>query len=192
MRLIKNLLASVGLIALIVGGFAYYRAQQLLAELDPKALETYGDFATKFMETKDPGTAMVWSVPVAEGLSPEDVKESLKSLAVQRNFLFVGESPFYKQAEAVTGEQYRYVSFLSFCDVRVGMQMADYNGAYTSFMPCRIAIVEDTAGKLWLHTLNLDLMIHGGRELPPELKEGALRVRNTIWEIMHGAARGEF
>jgi uncharacterized protein (DUF302 family) len=192
MRLIKNLLAIVGLIALIAGGYAYYRADQLFGELDPDALKMYRDFGTKLMETRDPGSAMVWSVPVEEGLSPEDVKEALKSLAVQRNFLFVGESPFYKQAEAVTGEQYRYVNFLSFCDVRVGMQMADYNDAYTSFMPCRIAIVEGADGRLSLHTLNLDFMIHGGKELPPELKEGALRVRNTIWEIMQGAARGEF
>jgi hypothetical protein len=59
-------------------------------------------------------------------------------------------------------------------------------------MPCRIALVEDTAGRLWLHTMNMDLMVHGGRELPPELKQGALRVRDTIREMMEGAARGDF
>ena len=29
-------------------------------------------------------------------------------------------------------------------------------------------------------------------DLPPELKESAIRVRNTIKEIMEGAANGEF
>jgi len=72
------------------------------------------------------------------------------------------------------------------------MQMADYNDVYTSFMPCRIAVVEDPKGKLWLHTLNLDLMIYGGKPLPPELKEGAIKVRDTILAIMQGAAHGEF
>ena len=40
--------------------------------------------------------------------------------------------------------------------------------------------------------MNLDLMIHGGKELPPDLKEGAIRVRNAIRKIMEGAAAGEF
>jgi hypothetical protein len=35
-------------------------------------------------------------------------------------------------------------------------------------------------------------MIHGGTELPPDLKASAIRVRDTIKEIMEGAAAGEF
>jgi hypothetical protein len=35
-------------------------------------------------------------------------------------------------------------------------------------------------------------MIHGGLELPPELKSEALRVRDTLQRIMKGAAAGEF
>ena len=59
-------------------------------------------------------------------------------------------------------------------------------------MPCRIAVVEDKEGKLWLHSMNLDLMIHGGKELPPELKKEAQRVRQVIFSMMEGAAAGEF
>jgi hypothetical protein len=35
-------------------------------------------------------------------------------------------------------------------------------------------------------------MIHGGKALPPDLKESAQRVSKTIQEIMQGAAKGEF
>jgi hypothetical protein len=59
-------------------------------------------------------------------------------------------------------------------------------------MPCRIALVEDREGNLWLYSMNLDFMIHGGRELPPELKEAAIDVRDTLKTIMRGAAAGEF
>ena len=135
---------------------------------------------------------MMWSVPVDADLSPEDVVESMKSLAASRSFLYVGESPFYKQISAITGEDYRYVNFLSFCDARVGKQMLEYRDQYSGFMPCRIALVEDRNGKLWLHSMNLDLMIHGGKQLPPDLKSAALRVRDTIRAIMQGAAKGEF
>ncbi len=141
MRIVVNIFAIIGLIAIIAGGVGYAKFNGILSELDPEATKTYMAFAEKFMVNKDPGDAMVWVFPVDEDLTPEEVIDSLKSLATDRDFLFVGESPFYKQVEAVTGTPYRHISFLSFCDVRVGVQMADYNNAYTAFMPCRIAVV---------------------------------------------------
>jgi uncharacterized protein (DUF302 family) len=192
MKILRNFLALIGLVVLVGAAYAYVAWGSRLAAFDPGFATAYGEFAERLLQTGDPGVAMMWSVPVKEGLSPEDVIQSMKSLASAKNFLFVGESPFYKQIKAITGEDYRYVNFLSFCDARVGQQMLEYRDQYSGFMPCRIALVEDKAGKLWLHTMNLDLMIHGGTDLPPPLKESALRVRNTIKEIMEGAAAGEF
>jgi len=192
MSAIRNILALIGLLAVVLVGFAAAKVWPSLSQFDPKFVGVYSEFAQKLLETQDPGVAMMWSKPVREGLTPEEVIESLKSLATQRNFLFVGESPFYKQVEAITGEPYRYVNFLSFCDARVGKLMADYRDAYTGFMPCRIALVQDKSGRLWLHSMNLDLMIHGGKTLPPDLKESAIKVRDTILFMMEGAAAGEF
>ncbi|MBF0108476.1 MAG: DUF302 domain-containing protein [Magnetococcales bacterium] len=193
MAVIRNIFAMLGLVTLLGGAYAFVRIAPIMAEFDPGYMEIYQDFATKLLTTKDPGEAMMWTVPVEDpALKVEDVKESLKSLAVQNNFLFVGESLFYKQVEAVTGQPYRHISFLSFCDAKVGKMMADYRNAYTGFMPCRISVVEDKNGKLWLYSMNLDMMIHGGKKLPDELRNEALRVRNVIWKMLHGAAKGEF
>lgn len=192
MNFLRNLFALIGVLATILFGVGYFQYSSMFADYDPEFLETYGAVAERLIETGDPGMAMMWSVPVEEGLEPEDVIDSLKSLATARNFLFVGESPFYKQVQALTGEEYRYVNFLSFCDARIGKLMLEHHDQYSGFMPCRIALVEDTSGDLWLHTMNMDLMIHGGRDLPPELKEGAIRVRDTIRLMMEGAARGDF
>ena len=192
MSWIRNLFALIGLIAVVALGFAYTRLAPVLAEFDSEFPRVYQEFSEKLLTTGDPGVSMMWSVPVEEGLSAEEVIESLKSLATSRNFLFVGESPFYKQVEAITGEEYRYVNFLSFCDARVGKMMLEYRNQYSGFMPCRIALVEDQEGRLWLYSMNLDLMIHGGKALPPELKENAQRVRDTLQFMMAGAAKGEF
>ncbi|MBF0175633.1 MAG: DUF302 domain-containing protein [Magnetococcales bacterium] len=194
MAVIRNLLALLGFLGLLAGGVGYVVVAPVMGKFDPEFMGVYSQFAQKLLETGDPGSTMVYSVPVKEGISVEDVKESLKSLAAERNFLFVGESPFYKQVEATTGKPYRHVSFMSFCDVKVGRVMADYNDVYTAFMPCRVSVVEDKAkpGKYWLHTMSLDMMIHGGKELPPELKRDAQRIWKTIQEIMNGAATGQF
>ena len=70
--------------------------------------------------------------------------------------------------------------------------MLDYSDAFSAYLPCRITLVEDTSGKLWLYTLNMDIMIHGGKTLPPELKEEALKVKEIILDIMNRGAAGEF
>ena len=192
MGALRNLLAIIGLLAVFVGGALFYHIWSATRNFDPDAFAVYGEFISKLLKTQDLADAFVWAVPVEEGVEAEDVKESMKSLAVSRNFLFVNESPFYKQAEAVTGEPFRHVTFMQFCDVRVGMKMLEYNNAYSAFMPCVISIVEDTGGRLWLYAMNMDFLIHGARELPPDLKRDALRVRRIMREIMEGAAAGEF
>jgi uncharacterized protein (DUF302 family) len=192
MNLIRNLLAVVGLITLVVIGVGAAVLGPKLAGFDPGFSKAYAEFAGRLLDTGDPGVAMMWEVPVEEGLSTDDVVDSLKSLATSHNLLFVGESPFYKQVEAITGQPYRYVNFLSFCDAQVGRMMLEYRDHYSGFMPCRIALVEDTQGRLRLYSMNLDLMIHGGQPLPPDLKAEAIRVRDSIRSIMQGAAAGEF
>ena len=192
MNLIRNIMAIVGLLALVLVVLFMVQIWNATRDFDPNAVGLYKEFATKLLETRDIADAFVWAVPVEEGISAEDVEESMKSLAAARNFLFVGESPFYKQAEAVTGEPFRHVSLMNFCDARLGIKMINQNEAYTAFMPCTISVVEDKEGKLWLYSLNMDFLIHGAKELPPNLKAGALRVRRTMRDIMEGAARGEF
>jgi uncharacterized protein (DUF302 family) len=192
MGVVKNILAVIGLLALIAVLAAYLMFTDIMGDFDPGARELYGEFISKMIETQDLARTMVWAVPVEEGVSAADVEDSLKSLAVANNFLFVGESPFYKQAQAVTGKPFRHIAFLTFCDVRVGIAMADYNDAYTAFMPCTISVVEDKEGKLWLYALNMDFLIRGARELPPDIKEQALKVRQIIRDMMEGAAKGEF
>ncbi len=190
--LLRNLLALIGLAALVAGGVGYFKLKDFQAALDPGAMQMFQSLGARYMETLDPGVSVVRTVQVKEGLKAEDVVDSLKSLAVQHGMLFVGESPFYKQVEAVTGKPYRFISFYSFCDASVGAMMIEYNSAYSAFMPCRIAVAEDKSGRLWLHMMSLDFFIHGGKPLPPDLKAGAIKVRDALDKIMQGAATGEF
>ncbi|MCG8037689.1 MAG: DUF302 domain-containing protein, partial [Candidatus Thiodiazotropha taylori] len=68
----------------------------------------------------------------------------------------------------------------------------DYSDAYSAYLPCRITLIEDKQGKLWLMTLNMDMMIYGGEPLPPALKEKAIQVKEYILDIMNRGAAGDF
>ena len=192
MNTLRNLLAVIGLVFLLLFGAVFFKIWYVTRDFDPDAFGLYTEFASKLIETGDLADAFVWEVAVIDGVEVEDVKDSMKSLAVERNFLFVNESPFYKQAEAVTGKAFRHIAFMQFCDVSVGIEMLEHNNAYSAFMPCVISVVEDHDGKIWLYAMNMDFLIHGANELPPSLKSKALKVRRIMREIMEGAATGEF
>jgi uncharacterized protein (DUF302 family) len=69
--------------------------------------------------------------------------------------------------------------------------MVDFSPHMAAYLPCRISVVEQDDG-LWLYTLNMDMMVKMGRKLPSPLKEEAQAVRDTIFEMMERASKGEY
>jgi hypothetical protein len=48
------------------------------------------------------------------------------------------------------------------------MVMVDHSDAFSAYLPCRIALIEDQKGEKWLYSLNMDMMIYGGVPLPQQ------------------------
>lgn len=195
MGIAKNILAVIGAIALLllivagVRGYAFYTAVQ---DLDPQARNVYREMLQRLADSGSAAEATVWKVPVAQGLTPEDVETAMKSAAVERNIKDVGELPLYKQIEATTGKPYRFIKIYMFCNAMTAARMIEHDLAYSAYLPCRVTLLQDKENKLWLYTLNMDFMIHGGKPLPPALFEEAVQVRETMLAIMNRGASGAF
>ena len=194
-RLIWNLLALIGL--LLIAGMIYMATQlgenlTNLRSFDSKAPEVYLDMAKKLIETGNAAEATVWKVPVQEGLGWEDVEQTMRFVANEHNIKNVGELPLSEQVAAMTGKPQRFLKIYMFCNPLTAANMFDYSVAFSAYLPCRISLIEDPQGKLWLYTLNMDMMIHGGKVLPEALKEEAIGVKDTILDIMNRGATGEF
>jgi uncharacterized protein (DUF302 family) len=195
MKILWNLLAVVGLLAIIGAIWAaivfmpYYQKFQ---SFDDKALPTYTKIFNKLMETGNAAEATIWKEKVREGLTTQDVEDTLSSVANELNIKNVGELPLYKQISAMTGKDYRFVKLYMYCNPLTAAEMIDYNDAFSAYLPCRIAMVEDKQGQLWLITLNMDLMIYGGKPLPEDLKAEAIHVRKVITSLMDRSAKGAF
>jgi len=193
--LLRNLLAIVGLAAVIAAGYAMVKLQPALTtlnQLEDNAVDVFTDMGVKLIESGNMAEASIWKVPVDEGMTADDVEETMKMVANEHNFKNVGEMPLYKEVEAMSGQPYRYVKIFMFCNALTASRMLDYNDAFSSYLPCRITLIEDKEGKLWLYTLNMDGMIYGGKPLPAELKEEAENVKEIILDIMNRGATGEF
>ncbi len=192
MGFIKNIFALIGLLAVIAVAGVYVKYHKALDGFDPQAQQVFTEFAQNLLSSTSAAEASIWKIPVAEDLTPEDVEETMKFVANEHNMSNVGELPLSKDIEAKLGKSYRFVKIFLFCNSLTAAQMLDYSDAYSAYLPCRITLIEDHEGKLWLMTLNMDMMIYGGEPLPPELKEEAIKVKEYILDIMNRGANGEF
>ncbi|WP_462321843.1 DUF302 domain-containing protein [Halochromatium sp.] len=131
----------------------------------------------------------VLKMPLADDVSMDDAVDSMKLRANSLNFKLVAHLPLYKELEAMGVDSGR-IEIYQFCDARIANEMLQFNPDFAAYLPCRIALIEDTEGKAWLVTLDLGKIIPGAN-LPPELLEKAELVRDNIESIMTAGANGE-
>ncbi|MCB1515692.1 MAG: DUF302 domain-containing protein [Hyphomicrobiaceae bacterium] len=192
---LRNILALVGLIAVIGSGYMYLShggALTMFNDFDPKAPEIYKEMADKLLATGNPAEATVWKSQVKEGLSFEEVDQSIKSVANELNIKGVGELPLGDQVAAMQGKPWRKLKIYLYCNPLTAAKMIDFSDAFSAYLPCRITLLEDKTGRLWIYTLNMDMMIHGGKPLPPDLKEEAMGVKKIMLDILARGAKGDF
>jgi uncharacterized protein (DUF302 family) len=121
--------------------------------------------------------------------TPEDAEQAMLSKAAELNLKLVGQQHVSKGLEA-RGKKSPYLSILQFCDPEDAMTLIIQDPVYASYMPCRIALVEDQQGKLWVMMLNLDMLIES-RLISPEVADVFIRVNQALIDIMVAGATGE-
>lgn len=132
----------------------------------------------------------VVKMPLEKGISMDDAVEAMKIRANKLNIKLVAEMPLSKQIEAM-GEKTRRMDIYQFCDPLTAKKMVEYDINFSAYLPCRIALVEDAQGQGWLVMMNLDMFIQDPK-LGAALKSDAVKVRNTLTEIMQAGAKGEW
>ena len=195
MGFIRNILALLGLIAIGVAiwvGPSLMKYKTAFDGFDPQAFATYKKMADQLVETGNAAAATVWKAKVAEGLTFEEVDESIKNIAIERNIRGVGELPLGDQVAAMTGEPWRKLQIYLYCNPLTAAKMIEHDPAYAAYLPCRISLVEDDEGQLWIYTLDMDMMIYGGKTLPDALLKEALEVKDIMQDILTRAAEGDF
>ncbi len=192
---LRNLFALLGfavIVLVIYGAVKMGPMMQSFDSFDERAIDVYSEMMTKVLETGNAAEATVWKVQVNEDLSAEDVEETMKFVANEHNIKNVGELPLSAEVEAMSGKKSRFFKIYMFCNAMTAALMLDYSDAYSAYLPCRVSLVEDKQGRLWLFSLNMDAMIYGGTPLPAALKEEAIGVKTIILDIMNRGAEGDF
>ena len=195
MGFIRNILALLGVVAIGLAvwlGPTLYKYKTAFDGFDDQAFDTYKGMMDRLVETGNGAAATVWKAKVAEGLTFEDVDQSIKQVAIDRNIRGVGELPLGDQVAAMNGKPWRKLNIYLYCNPLTAAKMIEHDLAYAAYLPCRVSLVEDETGQLWIYTLDMDMMIYGGKTLPPDLLKEALEGKEIMQDILTRAAEGDF
>ena len=195
MGFIRNILALLGVAAVGLAvwlGPTLYKYKTAFDDFDDQAFDTYKGMMDRLVETGNGAAATVWKAKVADGLTFEDVDQSIKQVAIDRNIRGVGELPLGDQVAAMNGTPWRKLNIYLYCNPLTAAKMIEHDLAYAAYLPCRVSLVEDETGQLWIYTLDMDMMIYGGKTLPPELLKEAIEVKDIMQDILTRAAEGDF
>lgn len=180
-----------------VPGVKPFTPNSMMDEITPEARKKFlqGSLATSPLSLRDMMNLLAYKVPAKEGLSYDDVVSSMKQKANKLNFKFVGVNSIYKDIAAISGKPTPRVEVFNFCDAMVARELLDYSLEFVIFLPCRIAVLEDHQGKVWLVTLDWDVSwldtLPNPNVIPDSLKTSAAKIRRVMTEIMQAGADGE-
>jgi len=199
MNLIKNILSLVGVI-LIVGiivvnsKFGISDKMDKVKTLDAQAMPAYMDMFDKVLATGNSAEAMIKKVKIEDAVSTEELVENFREIALGANFKVVGDQTMSTHGVDAKGNKTKLIRFVSFCSPQIAKIFINFSAAYSAFMPCRIAIIEMDDGSRWMYTMSMDLMLFGGKTLPPEMLEKAKHVKDTMYLMMDEAGKedGDF
>ena len=199
MNVLKNVLSLVAIV-LIVGilvvnsKFGISDKMDKVKTLDPQAMPAYMDMFDKVLATGNSAEAMIKKVKIEDAVSTEELVENFKEIALGANFKVVGDQTMSKHGVDAKGNKTKLIRFVSFCSPQIAKVFINFSAAYSAFMPCRIAIIEMDDGSRWMYTMSMDLMLFGGKTLPPEMLEKALHVKETMYLMMDEAGKedGDF
>jgi cytochrome c553/uncharacterized protein (DUF302 family) len=134
-------------------------------------------------------TQTVVKMPFEKGVTAEQAEEAMLAKAEEIGLKKVAQQKV-SSFLAKQGVEMPHLSIYQFCNPMDARLMVIADPVFSSYMPCRISMVEDSEGKLWLMMLNLDMLINS-KLLPSEVVETAVRVNTAMLDVMAAGAAGK-
>jgi uncharacterized protein (DUF302 family) len=160
-----------------------------------KMIMMQGMMAGNPMSLRESISLMVAKKKVDDGLTLEEVIESMDLRANLLNMKKVGHSTPWKVIEATTGEPSPKLEMISYCDIPTMRDILDYVPEFSVFVPCRISVLEDANGDLWVMTIDWDVRwldtSPNPNKISQELRDKAIMVRENLESIMEAGANGD-
>lgn len=196
MNFIKTILALIGLVVVIGIATMMVKYGSSISQMDPRALELYAKMGDTVLTTGNPAKGMILKrkLVIPEDVSKEEAIENaleiLDEVAEESGLARVDEKTMPRNGKFMKdGGLYTHIR--AYCSPAIADKFLSFSPEYVGFMPCRVGIVENPDGEIWLYTMALDMMISGGHTLPPELLEYAKSISDAMVSMIDKAAAGD-
>ena len=201
MKLLKGFFTLVGVVVVFGLIFAFFKFDlgtriSQVQKLDPKAIPEYMKMFDTVLTTGDPAKGMVRKVKmvIPEGMTKAEAFENAieimdevgleHGLAMVDNKTMPRGGKLFKDGGLLT-------HIRSYCSPTIADVFLNHSREFIGFMPCRIGLIEEPNGDIYIYTMSMELMINGGQKLPPKLLKLANEVRSGMYEMMDKGASGE-
>ncbi len=134
-------------------------------------------------------TQTVAKMELGKGVTKDEAIVAMRNKAIELNMRLVGEQHVSKALEA-RGEKTPYLAIFQFCNLSDAKAIVHNNPLYAAYMPCRVAMVEDTSGKTWLMMLNLDILVDNTL-VSKDIVKTVIGVNQKMLEIMVAGTTGD-
>ena len=134
-------------------------------------------------------TQTVVRMALDKGVTTEMAEDAMIAKAKEIGLKKVAQQKVSKFL-AKQGVEMPHLSIYQFCNPLDARLMVIADPVFSSYMPCRISMVEDGDGKLWLMMLNLDMLINS-KLLPSEVVETAIKVNQQMLDVMNAGSVGK-
>jgi len=197
MSFIKGIFTLVGFIVVIVALLIGVKYGSSLGKMDSKSLGLYMKMADDVLTTGDPAKGMIIKrkMVIGEDSTKEEAIENalevMDEVAEEYGLAKVDSKTMPRDGGKFMRDGGKYTHIRSYCSPTIADIFLEFSGEFIGFMPCRVGLVEDANGDIWIYTMALDMMIHGGHTLPPKLLEHATNVKDAMVAMIEKAAAGE-
>ncbi|MDM8546133.1 DUF302 domain-containing protein [Candidatus Venteria ishoeyi] len=189
-RSLRNLLAGIGLLTIFAILFFYYQGKQAIKPFQTQFMDISTEFARKALLT-DVANALVVKTPLQKDVTLKKARQAMIKRGKQMKIPLIKRYVLHEAIDKKKHAVIRHTEILQFCNADIAYGALQFNPAYLVHMPCRIGLYEDELGQAWLITMDLNLLIYGGRPMPPALHEQALYLQDALLAIIAAGSSGK-
>lgn len=146
------------------------------------------------MPTIDTSTS-IYELPVKEGVSYEDVVDSLKSVSEGLNFVNPANFPIGEHIQKRGIDPQGIKEVHSYCNLSLGTEIMLDHPEFLVFAPCRIAIYEKQDAqkklKLFIALARPTFDLKSIKNPTPRARKAAQALETTLLEMMDKASKGD-
>jgi uncharacterized protein (DUF302 family) len=140
-------------------------------------------------------SSAIYELAVHEGVSYQDVIDSLKSLSEGRNFVNPANFPIAEHIKKRGIDPQGIKEVHSFCNLSLGTDIFLDHPEFLVFAPCRIAIYEKPDAnqklKLFIALARPTFDLKSIKNPTPRAQKAAQELENILLEIMDKASKGD-